>query len=154
MSTPKTLFLFQKKILLYLVLLTTCFMVTRPMASLAELQNSSAGNNSDEALVGDWRGQSSCVVKPSGCQEEDSLYHLSRLASKPGWFSLKADKIVEGKPVTMGVSECSFDRAKHSLQCHLPAGTFQFEVHGNLMQGTMKLSDGTQWRNLSLKKVE
>jgi len=61
---------------------------------------------------------------------------------------------VDGKPVTMGTVECSYDREKHSLECSFPNGVLQFEVRGNLMQGTMKLPDGTLWRKLNLKKVE
>jgi hypothetical protein len=56
----------------------------------------------DSGLVGDWRGASICVVRDSACRDEDSLYHVTKLAGKPGWFFMKLDKIVDGKPVTMG----------------------------------------------------
>lgn len=106
-----------------------------------------------ETLVGDWRGDSVCLVKPSACHDEDSLYHVAPLADRPHWFSMKLDKIVDGKPVTMGTVECSHDPEKHTLACEFERGAFQFTVRGNLMQGTMKLKDGTVWRKLSLKKV-
>lgn len=133
-----------------LALLIVCLGMVWPLHSAAEPQSV----DRDQAWIGDWHGESSCVVKPSGCHDEDSLYHVAQLKEKPGWFSLKADKIVDGKPVTMGVSECSYDREKHSLQCSLPSGMFQLEVQGNHMQGTMRLPDGTLWRKLDLTKVE
>jgi hypothetical protein len=109
----------------------------------------------DEAVSGDWRGPSTCQVRPSACNDEDSLYHFTRMEKKSGWYSLLADKIVDGKPVTMGPPlDCSYAAAQHSLECKFPKGVLEFVVQGKTMQGTMKLTDGTLWRKLSLKKVE
>ncbi len=110
-------------------------------------------NEGAEGLVGDWRGESVCVVKASACHDEDSLYHVAKLEKKPGWFSLQGDKIVDGKPVNMGTVECSFDAAKSSLECRFPRGFLELQVEPDRMRGTMKLPDGTLWRKLSLKKV-
>ena len=56
----------------------------------------------DSSPLGGWSGESVFVVRDSACRDEDSLYHVAKLAGKPGWFSMKLDKIVDGKPVTMG----------------------------------------------------
>lgn len=106
----------------------------------------------DSSLVGDWRGESVCVVRDSACRDEDSLYHVTRLAGKPGWFSMKLDKIVDGKPVTMGTTECRDDSAKRTLTCEFPRGVFRFTIQANKMAGTMNLTDGTLWRKISLSK--
>lgn len=116
-----------------------------------------ADNGSSDAnavLTGDWRGPSTCVVKPSGCQDEDSLYHITVIADRPGRFSLKGDKMVAGKPVTMGTVECGYDAGHKLLTCNFAHQLLEFAVQGNQMTGTMKLEDGTVWRKLSLKKVE
>lgn len=105
------------------------------------------------ALVGDWHGDSICVVRPSACHDEDSLYHVSPIAEKPGYFSLKADKIVAGKPVTMGIVECHSQPEKKLLTCDFEQGSLEFSVDGGTLRGTMKLKDGTLWRRISLKKV-
>ncbi len=102
--------------------------------------------------VGDWRGDSVCVVRDSACRDEDSLYHVAKLAGKPGWFSMKLDKIVDGKPVTMGTTECSYDSAKRALTCEVPRGVFRFTIQANKMAGTMSLADGTLWRKITLSK--
>lgn len=106
----------------------------------------------ESTIVGDWRGDSVCVPRESACRDEDSLYHVTRLAEKPGWFSMKLDKIVDGKPVTMGTVECSYDSGKKSLGCQFPRGAFQLTLQGNKMEGAMTLSDGTLWRRISLRK--
>ena len=106
----------------------------------------------DSSVAGDSRGDSTCVVRESACHDEDSLYHVSKLADKPGWFSMKLDKMVDGKPVTMGTVECSYDSAKRGLTCEFARGVFHLAIEDNKMTGTMKLTDGTLWRKLTLKK--
>ena len=102
--------------------------------------------------VGDWRGDSICQVRPSACHDEDSLYHVTKIADKPGHFSLQADKIVDGKPETMGTSECTYDAAKQTLDCPLGRATVKFTVTDKTMDGVM-LNDKTVWRKISLKRV-
>ena len=115
---------------------------------------SQTGASDDKMLIGDWRGESSCVVRPSGCHDEDSLYHIAENPAKPGWFSLRADKIIDGKPITMGNSDCSLDSVNHAVRCDTPSGVLHLEVKGTLLQGNMTLKDGTLWRRLNLRKVE
>jgi hypothetical protein len=93
------------------------------------------------------------MVRPSACHDEDSLYHVSSIVEKSGHFSIKADKIVAGKPVTMGIVGCHYEPEKKLLACDFEQGTLEFSVAGDIMQGTMKLKDGTLWRKIILKKV-
>lgn len=106
----------------------------------------------DSDLLGDWRGESVCVVRDSACHDEDSLYHVTRLTGRPGWFSMKLDKVVDGKPVTMGTTECSYDSTKRTLTCEFPRGVLRFTLQPNKMAGTMNLTDGTLWRRIALNK--
>jgi hypothetical protein len=114
-----------------------------------------AASVNDEALpIGDWRGDSICQVRPSACHDEDSLYHVTQIANKPGWFSMKLDKIVDGKPDTMGTMECSYEAPKQALECVFPRGVMRFTVTEKTMVGVMTLPDKTLWRKISLKKVD
>jgi len=113
------------------------------------MEQTTADNSSP---LGDWRGESICVVRESACHDEDSLYHVTNLAEKPGWFSIKLDKIVNGKAITMGSMVCSYNTAKQSLNCEFPRGVMRFIISANKMEGTMTLPDGTLWRKLSLMK--
>jgi hypothetical protein len=108
----------------------------------------------EESPVGDWRGDSICQVRPSACHDEDSLYHVTPIADKPGWFSMKGDRIVDGKPVTMGTMDCQYDEHRHSLECVFPRGVLHFTVKGNTMEGTMNLPDKTLWRKINLKRLD
>jgi hypothetical protein len=109
--------------------------------------------DSDATLIGDWRGTSVCQVRGSSCQDETSLYHIAHISEKPNWFSLKGDKIVDGKPITMGTVECRRDSGKSDLTCDLPKGVLHFTIQGNKMKGTITLPDGTLWRKLNLMKA-
>jgi len=115
--------------------------------------NPRAGSNDDSSLLGDWHGDSVCVVRDSACHDEESLYHVSRLAVKPGWFSVQGDKIVDGKPVSMGTVECHYESDKQTLTCESPRGVFNLTVKNNRMIGTMNLPDGSLWRKISLFRV-
>jgi hypothetical protein len=117
-----------------------------------EAAQSQTASPDDSIVVGDWRGDSICVVRESACRDEDSLYHVSRLPEKPGWFAMKLDKIVDGKPVTMGTQECSYESTKKSLLCEFPRGVMRFAIQGGKMEGTMTLAGGTLWRKITLKK--
>ena len=65
---------------------------------------------------------------------------------------MKLDKIVDGKPVTMGTVECSYDSAKRALTCEFPRGVFRFTIQANKMAGTVNLTDGTPWRKIAVNK--
>jgi hypothetical protein len=104
------------------------------------------------ALVGDWRGDSICVVRPSACNDEKALYHFKKLGDQPNRFSLQADKIVNGQAEEMGAMECSYAPEKHALTCSTPKLVLHLTLKGKNLDGTMNLSDGTLWRNISLKK--
>ena len=65
---------------------------------------------------------------------------------------MKLDKIVDGKAVTMGTTECSYDSAKRTLACEFTRGVLRFTIQANKMSGTMNLTDGTLWRKINLKK--
>ena len=66
---------------------------------------------------------------------------------------MKLDKIVDGKPVTMGTTECSYDSAKRALTCEFARGVFRFSIQADKMTGIMNLTDGTLWRKIALSKA-
>ncbi|HWX56110.1 MAG TPA: hypothetical protein VN176_16090 [Verrucomicrobiae bacterium] len=66
---------------------------------------------------------------------------------------MRLDKIVEGKPVTMGAVECLHHAEDHTLTCEFPRGMFRFTIEGTRMQGTMTLPDKTVWRKISLQRA-
>lgn len=117
-------------------------------------QLSSSGASSSQ-LFGAWRGQSVCVIKPSACHDEDSVYRISSSPQSDDRVVLSGNKIVDGKEVNMGTGYCTWHRNASTLDCPLPAGNaLHLEVNGNSITGKMMLQDGTPWRKLSLKRDE
>lgn len=106
----------------------------------------------NDALIGEWSGDSICVVRPSTCADEKSLYHIRKIGDQPNRFSMQGDRIVDGRPVNMGTADCVYVPDKRALTCDLPAGSIHLTLKDNRLEGTMHLSDGRLWRNISLKK--
>jgi len=104
--------------------------------------------------VGAWHGESKCLVKPSACRDEDSLYRVAAVGQSRTKLTLTANKIVDGREVNMGASECSFVPDTRVLNCPLPNGsTIRFELKADSLDGTMTLADGTEWRKIALRRV-
>ena len=95
----------------------------------AVLATTQSPNTAADALAGDWRGDSICVVRPSACVDEKSLYHIKKL-DQPNRYSVQGDKIVGGKPVNMGTFDCVFAPAKQELSCQLPKGAIHLALRG------------------------
>jgi hypothetical protein len=104
--------------------------------------------------VGTWRGESKCLVTPSACRDEDSVYRIAAVSQSQTKLTLTANKIVDGREINMGTSECSFVPDTHVLLCPLPNGnTIRFELTADSLHGTMTRSDGTKWRKIALRRI-
>jgi hypothetical protein len=132
-------------------LIRTTVLLAGVVATTAIAQSPKPASD-DRALVGDWRGDSICVVRPSACNDEKALYHFKQIGGQPNRFSLQADKIVNGQAEEMGTMECSYAPEKHAVTCSTPRLALYLTLKGNSLDGTMNLTDGTLWRNISLKK--
>jgi hypothetical protein len=107
-----------------------------------------------DTAVGTSPGESKSQVTPSACRDEDSVYRIAAVAKSQTKVTLTANKIVDGKEVTMGASECSFSPDTHVLKCQLPYGSaIRFELKADALNGTMTLSDGTEWRKITLRRI-
>ncbi len=121
----------------------------------AEGNQARAGGSRDPGPVGAWHGASTCLVKPSACHDEEALYRFSASDGARDRVVCSANKIVDGKDVNMGSSECAYDAKSRSLACPLPSGdSVHLEIHRNAMEGGMTLRDGTPWRRIELHLVE
>jgi len=106
--------------------------------------------NNQVTLDGDWHGSSTCLVTPSACRDEEALYQIAKV--EPLHYSLKADKIVDGKPVEMGTADCHLDQSSHVLHCAFPKGYLDLTLTDDRLEGAMFLPDKTRWREIKLKK--
>jgi len=108
----------------------------------------------DEAqLIGNWTGDSICLVKNSPCRDEKVIYHITK-GSDLNHVIVSADKIVDGKPVNMGALDYTYDRKNGSLLNETEGRIWKFIVKGNTIEGTLTLPDKTVYRRVTLKKEE
>ena len=119
-------------------------------------------NNASDSLskiLGDWEGESICVDKNRpACKNEHVVYHIKKKDGGTDVVTIAADKIIDGKPVEMGVLECKYDASKSTITCEFTVnsthGVFEFNVKGYEMDGTLKiLPAGTLGRRINVKKV-
>jgi hypothetical protein len=111
----------------------------------------SAGTSDLSSVIGVWRGTSLCTVRPSSCNDETVVYHVSGTDSDHLlWIG---NKIVDGKEVEMGRLECQLAPAEHTVVCKIPRGTFVFAIDGNRIHGRLDQQDGTRFRVIEVERV-
>jgi hypothetical protein len=116
----------------------------------------SAGAASAEVsgLAGTWRGESLCATEASACHNESVVYYIKDVPDRRDLVTIKADKIVDGKAITMGAGEWQYNRVKQTLEWRMPQQVWLLKVNGGRMEGTLTRSDGTIFRRMTLKKDE
>ncbi len=112
-------------------------------------------------LVGSWTGESVCVNREKfpACKDEHVVYHIAAASGKPDTVTITMDKIVNGKPETMGVTDFVYDARKRMLtsefkneRVHL---ILEFAVKGEIMDGAFStLPERTPVRRIKVKKDE
>ena len=127
--------------------LSMCLLVTLTfvVAARAEKKHVNAAD-----LVGDWSGTSLCQVRPSPCNDEQVVFRLSHPQNNR--IYLQADKIVDGKSVTMGAGDWSYDSASQALTWEIPRGTWKLVVAGDEMNGTLVTRDNVLFRKIHLHR--
>jgi hypothetical protein len=110
-----------------------------------------AGADDLSSVVGVWRGTSLCTVRPSSCNDETVVYYVS--GTDRDHLLWVANKIVDGKEVEMGRSECQLVAAEHQAVCRMERGIFRFAIDGSRMHGRLDLLDGTRYRAIEVERV-
>ena len=110
-------------------------------------------------LVGDWPGESVCVDKEKfpACNDEQVVYRVALPPGKPDAVTITMDKIVNGKPETMGTLDFAYDAQKQTLSGEFNRngrhGIFEFAVSGDRLEGTLSTLPGrAAVRRINVKK--
>lgn len=116
-----------------------------------------AVNDDGSSLVGNWTGESLCVGNRPACHDEKVIYRIAKAPDEAGNVTITADKIVNGKPESMGSLDFKYDREKQTLTCDFTRGTthglWEFTISGTTMEGTLvTLPDKTVARRVKVKK--
>jgi hypothetical protein len=116
-------------------------------------------NDDGSKLVGNWRGESICVGNLPACHDEQIIYRISKPPDQQGMVTITADKIVDGKPETMGILDFKYDPEKGRLTNEFTNnryhGVWELTVTGNVMEGTLIiLPEKTIVRRVKVRKEE
>lgn len=108
--------------------------------------------NNDSLLTGTWKGISICQVRPSPCNDEIAVYHISK-GTKPNTYHMLMNKLVNGVEEEMGENDYTFNAADNSLFCYNEKYriAIKLRVNGNSMEGTL-MSASKLYRIIKLKK--
>ena len=110
---------------------------------------------SADSPVGVWHGESLCTPDAgSACHDEKVVYYIDAIAGKPDALMVRADKIVDGKAITMGSGPWQYDRAKQTLTWESDKRVWLMKINGKQIEGTLTLPDHTVVRRMTLAKSE
>lgn len=82
------------------------------------------------------------------------MYYIKNVPNHPDLVFIQADRIVDGKPVTMGTGQWQYDRVRSTLEWRMPRQVWLLKITRSRMEGTLKLTDGTVLRNMTLEKEQ
>jgi hypothetical protein len=121
-------------------------------------ERAGAGDSSQAAFLGTWRGTSLCVNRElaPACKDETVVYEVQP-ARKPGTVTLKADKIVDGKREPMGDLDFAYDAAEGCWRSEFETprvhGVWCLVVEGDGLKGSLRvLPQNASVRDVQLKR--
>ncbi len=104
------------------------------------------------SIAGTWRGESVCVTDTSACRNESVVYYIKDVPDRPDLVLIQADKIVDGKAITMGTGQWQHDRVQRTLEWRTRQQVWLLKIMGNRIEGTLTLADKTVFRKMTLEK--
>jgi hypothetical protein len=121
-----------------LVLAATCLLARGVFA-----QDTVAKSNP----VGVWRGTSKCMVRPSACNDEVTVYRIARVNASDS-LTIDGRRIVNGQEVEMGVLGCVSTASGAQLTCAMPNGVWHFTIRGDSLVGELRSPDNKKSRDV------
>jgi hypothetical protein len=123
---------------------------------------SSAVAQDAKSILGAWRGTSVCVNREAApaCRDEEVVYEFRELTPPVAdKLAVKADKIVDGKIVPMGMLEVTWDPKAGAWSCDFQTQRFHglwsyAPPRGDELAGTLvSLPDRTLLRKAAARRV-
>jgi hypothetical protein len=121
---------------------------------LASISTLAASPSDTSGIAGTWRRGSVCVTDAPACHNENVVYYVKDVPDRVDVVFIQADKVVDGKAITMGSGEWQYDRKQHTLQWSTPKQVWLLKIAGNRITGTLTLADKTIFRKMTLEKDE
>ena len=111
------------------------------MSGLAQGEGQGGGTVAE--IVGTWSGSSVCVDRQAlpACTDEQVVYEINAIPGKPNTVTARADKVVDGKRVSMGILEFTRDAKSGSWTSEYDTPRFhalcRLTVNGAVLTGTL-----------------
>jgi hypothetical protein len=105
-----------------------------------------------DSPVGICRGESLCTTPATACHNENVVYYIEAIADKPDSMFIRADKIVDGKPITMRAGPWEYNRVKHTLSWESKERHWLLSIRGNRIDGTLTESNNVVFRRMTLTR--
>ena len=123
-----------------------------PLLSATILISWAGGSRADDGtpLAGTWRGESKCTTDASGCHDEHVVYFIEAVPGRSDQLSIRADKIVDGKAITMGSGPWNYDAKKQTLSFESNGRLWVLAVHGKQIEGTLTVGGNVVFRRMTL----
>jgi len=102
--------------------------------------------------AGLWRGESKCLTDAPACHDEQVVYTIKAVPNRPDQFLIRADKIVDGRTITMGEGPWAWDEKKQTLTFDQKERVWLMTLSGDRMDATLTLADGTLFRRMRLTR--
>lgn len=103
-----------------------------------------------DSPVGTWRGESKCQTDAPACHDEQVVYSIAAIPNRADQFQIRADKIVDGQPVTMGEGPWAWDAKQQTLTFGPRDRVWLMTLRGDRMDATLTVADGVVFRRMSL----
>lgn len=97
--------------------------------------------------VGTWRGTSTCLVRPSACNDETVVYRITQMKAADS-VSIDGRKIVGGEEQEMGILACRLGPPSGQITCVIPPGIWTFRVRNDSLTGELRRPDNVQTRDV------
>lgn len=107
----------------------------------------------DTSLTGSWQGRSICLIRPSPCNDEIAIYHISK-AGGDNSYHIVMNKMVNGREEGMAEYDYRYESTKRTLTAidETHNLTWHFLVKEKQMEGTLVRRD-TVYRVIHLHKT-
>lgn len=80
------------------------------------------------------------------------VYDIKSVPGKPQVMFVQADKVVDGKAITMGSGEWEYDAAGKTLMLRSAQRSWRLQLAQDRIEGVLTLADGTVFRKMTLKR--
>lgn len=93
-------------------------------------------------------GEASQCVRRRAVLGREGIYYIEAIADKPDLLFIRADKIVEGKAITMGSGAWQYNWANHTLFMESEQRLWLLNINGRRIEGRLRKTNDA-WQHCS-----